>query len=209
MYVPKLYHHPFDNSVKKFISDNGFGVLVSQDNGKLTGTHISLELSGDSKRLEGHVSKANPQWKNFVNGSEVLAIFTGPHAYVSSSWYDHENVPTWNYIAVHVYGTIRITEGEELLQALTDLVDKYEKGRPGRVSVETMSKPFLESHIKALVGFAIDITDVQVAKKLSQNRDEKNHATIVERLENEGDSGSQRIAEEMRTSRTTKPDTLL
>ena len=92
---------------------------------KSIATHIPLELSKNKLGkdiLQGHVSKANPQWHHFKNNTEVLAIFTGPHGYISSSWYDFEEVPTWNYIAVHVYGTIKIIEGEELYNSLKQLV---------------------------------------------------------------------------------------
>jgi transcriptional regulator len=200
MYVPKLYHQPFDEHAKQFVRANAFGLLVSQVNGRITGTHIPLELNADSSALEGHASRGNPQWKNFANGEEVLAVFTGPHSYVSSSWYDHENVPTWNYIAIHIYGTIRIIEGEELLRSLTSIVDKYEHGRPGRVSVETMSPEFVESHVKGLVGFSIKINEVQVAHKLSQNRDDKNHQAIIDQLQKESNHDSLRIAEAMKAS---------
>ena len=204
MYVAKLNQHPFDDEVKNFVRTNAFGVLVSNGSGKICGTHIPLELSEDATRLEGHIARANPQWKNFSDADEVLAIFTGPHAYVSSSWYDHENVPTWNYIAVHIYGKIRVIDGEELINSLKKLVDKYENGRPNQVAVERMSKPFLTSHIHALVGFAIDITEVQVAYKLSQNRDDKNHRAIVDHLEKGGDENSTRVAEAMKSTRPYK-----
>src|SRR5436190_23118671 len=119
MYVPGYSRNQNIDEVKEFIKENSFGILVSSGSSKLHATHIPLELStnGNGKDiLTGHISKANPQWKNFNGSDRVLVIFNGPHAYVSSSWYDHENVPTWNYIAVHVYGIIKIIEGEKLLQ---------------------------------------------------------------------------------------------
>src|ERR1700712_1365723 len=118
MYIPPLYKNNDEAAVRDFIDKNSFGILISQVNAKLWGTHIPLGLDkNDSGQdiLTGHISKGNPQWKNFRDDSEVLAIFPGPHSYISSSWYDHENVPTWNYIAVHVYGKIKIIEGEKLV----------------------------------------------------------------------------------------------
>src|SRR5688500_16920562 len=128
----------------------------------------------------------------------MLVIFNGTHAYISSSWYDHENVPTWNYIAVHVYGTIKIIEGEKLLQALKNLVDRYEQKSANPVSVEKMSEKFLSREIKGIIGFEIEIEEIHSAYKLSQNRDEKNHTNIINELEKRDDSHSAAIAEEMK-----------
>src|SRR5690349_18720896 len=107
MYTPKIYQDNNPASIRKFIHENGFGILVSITGGQLWATHIPIMLSDDGTKLIGHVSRGNKQWKDFGT-QEVLTIFSGPHTYVSSSWYDHENVPTWNYLTVHVYGTIRI-----------------------------------------------------------------------------------------------------
>jgi transcriptional regulator len=154
--------------------------------------------------LTGHISKANPQWKEFEKSGDVLAIFPGPHAYISSSWYDHENVPTWNYLAVHVYGTIHIIEGEELKMQLAAMVDKYESLMPHPVSVENMSKGYVEKEMKGIVGFNISISEIQAAQKLSQNRDEKNYDRIIEGLENQGDRDSRLMARIMRAHKNIK-----
>jgi transcriptional regulator len=127
-----------------------------------------------------------------------MIIFPGPHAYVSSSWYDHENVPTWNYIAVHVYGKIKIIEGEELHAALKQLVDKYEKGSEHPVSIEKMSPEYVRQSIRGLIGFEIDITSIEASYKLSQNRDKKNYMNIINELEKRGDHDSKSVAAEMK-----------
>ncbi len=200
MYVPYFYKNENIEDVLDFIEKNSFSILISQSNSKLLATHIPLELDKNENGkpiLTGHISKSNPQWKNFVSDSNILVIFNGPHCYISSSWYDHENVPTWNYIAVHVYGKVKIIEGERLITALTKLVDKYEKQMENPVSVRTMSKEFLNKEIKGIVGFEIEITEIQSAYKLSQNRDKINHSNIVAELRKSGDNKSQKIAEEM------------
>ena len=197
MYRPKYARKDDQDSIMEFIKQNGFGIIVSQWSGKLLATHIPLELQDNSK-LFGHISRANPQWKNFETGREVLAIFTGPHAYISSSWYDHENVPTWNYIAIHVYGTIRVIEGDELLDSLKKLVDKYEATSQHPVSVERMSPDFVQQSLKGIVGFEISINTVEASYKLSQNRDKKNQLSIIAGLEKRNDSASQSIAFEMK-----------
>jgi transcriptional regulator len=198
MYVPKHFQNNDSGSIKDFIKYNGFGILVSQSNQKMLATHIPLEFSADETKLIGHISRANPQWKNFVAASEVLVIFSGPHAYISSSWYDHENVPTWNYIAVHVYGKVEIIEGEQLYQSLKHLVDKYEAGSTSPVSIEKMSPDYVRKSIQGLVGFEITINTIEAAYKLSQNRDKKNHGNIIRELENKADHGSREIAREMK-----------
>ena len=130
MYTPLHYKNENIDEVREFLKANSFGILINQTNGKLWGTHIPMELDTDENGraiLYSHISKANPQWESFNPEQEVLAIFQGPHSYVSSSWYEKEEVPTWNYIAVHVYGKVEIVEGEELMASLKKLVDKYER----------------------------------------------------------------------------------
>jgi transcriptional regulator len=198
MYVPKQFRNNDASTINDFIRHHGFGILVSLSDNKMIATHIPLELSADETKLTGHIARANPQWRSFSNNTEVMIIFPGPHAYVSSSWYDHENVPTWNYISIHVYGKIKIIEGEQLYSALTQLVNKYEKTSQYPVSVEKMSPEYVRQQIKGLVGFEIDITSIEAAYKLSQNRDKKNYLNVINELEKRGDHDSKSVASEMK-----------
>jgi transcriptional regulator len=201
MYTAIINKNDNLEQIHDFISKNSFGILVSQVNSKLWGTHIPLELEKNPERkdvLVGHIARANPQWKNFEDNSEILVIFQGSNTYISSSWYDHENVPTWNYIAVHVYGKIKIIEGERLVNVLKNIVDKYEKGSVKPVSVEGMSEKFLTQQLKGIVGFEIEIGEIQATYKLSQNRDAKNHENIVNELEKKADPNAHAIAQEMK-----------
>ena len=203
MYIPNYYKNENLEEVKSFLIKNSFGILINQTNGKLAGTHIPLELAIDedgSNVLTGHISKANPQWENFSNNEEVLTIFTGPHSYVSSSWYKKEDAPTWNYIAVHVYGTIKIIKGDELLNSLKKLVNKYEKNSRKPVSVEKMSEKTLKQ-INGIVGFKIQITEIQAAYKLSQTRKNSDYNTIINELETTKNTSSLEIAKEMKKRR--------
>lgn len=201
MYIPKYHRNENPEDLKRFISQNGFAVLISDVDGKPWATHLPLVLSGDGTRIHGHMSRGNQQWKNFNAQKEVLVIFHGPHTYISSSWYNHENVPTWNYIAVHVWGTIRITDGDELLTSLKELVNKYEKDSTKPVTVEGMSEKFLSAELRGIVGFEITIRKMEAAYKLSQNRDEINHRAIVHALEERRDEDSHKIAEAMKKDR--------
>ncbi|MDN4166188.1 FMN-binding negative transcriptional regulator [Cytophagales bacterium LB-30] len=200
MYIPKIFKQENPSEIKAFIEKNGFASLISQVEGKPWATHIPLvweEKNGKSV-LAGHISRGNAQWRAFTDQEQVMAIFMGPHAYVSSSWYNHENVPTWNYMAVHVYGNVRLTEGEELLASLKKLTDKYEQHSQNPVSVEGMSEKFLRNELKGLVGIEITITDIHAVHKLSQNRDTHNQQNIIAELEKTSDAGAHQIAQEMK-----------
>ena len=129
MYIPEYYKNENRPEIEAFLKANAFGILVNVIDGKPWATHVPLELveCPDGKRfLVAHISRENEQWKGLSPDEEVLAIFSGPHAYISSSWYDFEGVPTWNYSAVHVYGKPRILDESETIASLKALVDKYE-----------------------------------------------------------------------------------
>lgn len=200
MYIPEIYKNNNQQEVENFIIDNGFGIVVSQNNSKISATHVPLilkENNAGQKILEGHVSKSNPQGQNFTTNESVLAIFSGPNAYISSSWYDHENVPTYNYIAVHVYGKIKILNYDETVKSLKTLVDKYEQNVTNPIRVENLSKKtMLEA--RGIIGFQIEITSIEATKKLSQNRDEKNYNAIVAELEKTSKITDQLLANEMK-----------
>ena len=202
MYIPELYKNENQEEIQNFIHQNGFGILVNQTNGKLWATHIPLLLEERKEKqfLVGHVSKENPQAESFKTNDEVLAIFFGAHSYISSSWYDHENVPTWNYLAVHVYGKIKIHSLEESVEALKRLVDKYEIKSENPVRVEDLSKKTM-FQARGIVSFEIDITSLEGKKKLSQNRDDKNYKTIISKLEKSNDFQAIEVAKEMRKNR--------
>jgi transcriptional regulator len=204
MYIAKSNRNENPEELRQFIQENGFGLLISQVEGKPWATHVPMVLSADGRKLTGHLARGNKQWKDFEKESDVLAVFSGPHAYVSSSWYDHENVPTWNYIAVHVSGKIKIVEGEELMESLKDLTNKYEKASACPVSVEKMSPEFLKVELRGIVAFEINIEKLEGAYKLSQNRDDKNFARVIDELELRKEDGSSKIASAMREIRPLK-----
>jgi transcriptional regulator len=200
MYIPDLYKNENSEEINAFLKENSFGILINQTNGKLWATHIPLELdtNEDGKQiLYGHLSKENPQWKAFANDDQVLAVFSGPHSYISSSWYDHENVPTWNYIAVHVYGKIKIIEGEAVIESLKKLVNKYEQHSENPVRIEDLSQKTMRQTL-GIVAFEITIEEIQATKKMSQNRDDKNYQNIIAALEKTDKNESVAVANEMK-----------
>jgi transcriptional regulator len=199
MYTPDLYKNENPEEIRAFLKENSFGILINQTNGKLCATHIPIELerNTDGKEiLQGHISKLNPQAEGFAENDQVLAVFTGPHSYISSSWYDHENVPTWNYIAVHVYGRIKIVDEAATIEQLKKLVDKYEANSENPVRVENLSTKTMRE-AKGIFGFEIEIDEIQATKKLSQNRDDHNYKNIISELEKTENPQSIAVAKEM------------
>jgi transcriptional regulator len=196
MYTPAYAKNENEEDLKDFIRKNGFGIVVCTVDGKLWATHIPLILVGG--KLQGHISRGNKQWRALPQNEEVMVIFLGPHTYVSSSWYDHENVPSWDYVAVHVYGKAHIQSEEELIESLRQLTNKYEKDSVHPISVDTMSEKFVHAELRGTIGFEITIERMEASYKLSQNRDEKNHTQIISELEKRGDENSVSVANEMR-----------
>ena len=159
MYIPHYYKNENLEQVKAFLRENSFGILVNQVDGKPWATHIPLELDSDEDEkdiLVSHISKANPQWREFEKEPEVLCIFNGPHSYVSSSWYQEEEVPTWDYIGVHVYGKLTILDEEAVMRSMHKLVNKYKAKSKNPISLHDMSPKTLRQ-VKGVVGFKIEI----------------------------------------------------
>ena len=164
-------------------------------------THLPLELVSEGReyRLLGHFAHANQHRTAITAETEVLAIFHGPHTYISPRWYDHVNVPTWNYVSVHCYGKMRFIEGGELRSALDRLVRHYEGDLPTGYSIDRLPAEFFSGQVKGIVGFEITVSRIEAAGKLSQNRNAKDFATVMSELRNRGDENSLAVAEAMET----------
>lgn len=199
MYVPKYFQVKDVNEIIDFLKTNSFGILVTTRKGKPIATHLPFQLvkEEDDYYLTGHVAYGNPQWRTFETNEEVLVIFQGPHAYISSSWYKEENVPTWNYQAVHVYGRAELIDGEDLKLDLMKLLKKYEKHREKPVLWETLSPELLEKELKGIVGFKIKVENIQAAYKMSQNRNSEDYQNIITNLYEEQDVNSRQMAQLM------------
>ncbi len=201
MYVPKLYRNENADEIVSFIEKNNFGILVTQNaKQKIIATHVPFVISRKAGQviLTSHISRANEQWRNFEDLSQVLVIFHGEHSYISSSWYDHMNVPTWNYIAAHLYGKIKILNHESAMEHLSELVTQHEIHEKNPVSLASMGTGYVAGEMKGLVAFDIAVNEMYSAFKLSQNRDEKNMRNILLELEKRGDENSIAIAEAMK-----------
>jgi len=198
MHIPKLYKSEDTELMKKIISENAFALLISNKE-KLSATH-SMFLGNEGNGnfyLETHVSKSNFQAKVLENGDEVLCDFLGAHSYISSSWYNHINVSTWNYEAVQIRGTVELMNDEELYEHLRKLTFKYEKAQKCPVFMENMGDEFVRKEMKGAFGLKIIPTEIFIVQKLSQNRKEDDFQNIISHLENGGEN-ERKIAEKMK-----------
>jgi len=202
MYIPKLYREEDKQKILEFLTQNDFATLVTYDGEKPTASHLLMEVIEDGEKLfvNGHMSKANPLWKTFEKNPEALIIFQGPHTYISPTWYNHVNVPTWNYQAVHIYGSPRIvTDHDEAYLLLKNLINRYESGSHYRL--ETLPQDFVEKEMKGIVAFQVKVTRIEANYKLSQNRKDEDYHHIVSQLEGRDDEMSHGVAEAMKIKR--------
>ena len=201
MYVPKLYREEDRERIFEFLKQNNFPALVTHDGEKLIATHLPvevLEAEDGALTILGHMSRANPQWKSFGD-QEVLLIFQGAHTYISPRWYNHVNVPTWNYLMAHLYGKVRVVEGDELYSLLSSLVQNHEAQTSYRL--EGLPQDFVMSQMKGTIGFQIQVARLEAGFKLSQNRDDEDHRNIISELEKRSDDLSHGVANAMRDNR--------
>jgi transcriptional regulator len=203
MYVPKLFENKDTESILQFIQKHPFGILVTQGVENIVATHIPLllyKLENGNYVLRGHIARANDQHLNWQKSGEtdVLTIFTGAHAYISSSWYEKPNVSTWNYIAVHAYGKLRILEGEALHAAMSDLTRHFEAGQAKPMLVEKMPTDMVRRELRGIVGFEIAIEKLQGKEKLSQNRNPADYQNIIHELEQSSYPEAKAVADAMR-----------
>ena len=207
MYIPKLYQVTDETVISKFIQQNSFATLVSCEQQTPVATHLPLELvqnANGEKFLNGHIARANKHWQTFNSANDVLAIFSGPHTYVSARWYNHLNVPTWNYMVVHAYGKPRlITDHNELYAMLEQLVDKYETNavtdKPYKL--ETLPPEYVKREMRGIVGFEIKIERFEAKFKLSQNRQQRDYDNVIAELQKSDDSNALAVAQAMAENR--------
>jgi len=202
MYIPKLYREEDRSKILEFLKQNEFSTLVTYDGEKPTASHLLMEVidAGEKFFVNGHMSRVNPLWKTFEKNTEALVIFQGPHTYISPTWYNHVNVPTWNYQAVHIYGKPRIVEdSNESYLLLKKLIDRHEAG--SHYKMETLPPDFVEKEMKGIVAFQIEVTRIEVNYKLSQNRSDEDYQNIVSRLDEREDEMSRGVAEAMKRQR--------
>lgn len=199
MYVPPAFAVDDVPHLQAFMAAHSFALLTSLQEGRLFATHLPLLVEtgvscGEFGALVGHVARANPQWRDLA-AAETLAVFSGPHAYISPTWYAAENVvPTWNYVAVHAYGTAELIDEEaSVLEVLRRTVDVYERTREQPWSYAE-DDPFVKKMAGAVVAFRIRITRLEGKGKLNQNHPAERRDRVIAGLSTQLDENSQAIA---------------
>ncbi|MDQ0188518.1 FMN-binding negative transcriptional regulator [Alicyclobacillus cycloheptanicus] len=195
MYVPKSFCMDNPDEITAFVHAHSFGVLVSTTEARPVATHLPLVYDAEAHCLFSHMAKANPQAQT-LHGQDVLAIFSGAHAYISPAWYEvPAAVPTWNYTAVHMYGRCtRIEDQEALADLLERMIRFYE---PSSSLPKQQHEGFYRNMMNAIVGFRIDVTDIQGAAKLSQNKSVEIRQRVVAQLRATGDVNAAAVAQAM------------
>jgi transcriptional regulator len=189
LYVPPHFRVEDRVVLVDFMRAHAFATLVASDDGGLQVSHVPIlvDVFGDKIVLRGHVAKANGQWEALEGAKHVMAIFHGPHAYVSPTWYvTQPSVPTWNYAVVHAHGKARVTDEAELHEVVSDLAAKYEAGNKPPWKLSEQPAAYVSSMLGMIVGFEIEVLRIEGKFKLSQNRAVE-IPRVTERLEAAGE----------------------
>ncbi|HWO95770.1 MAG TPA: FMN-binding negative transcriptional regulator [Bacillus sp. (in: firmicutes)] len=198
MYIPKHFKIDDEEVICDFIEKYSFATLFSQHQGEPYATHLPLMLNKSENALYGHFARPNEQWKDAEN-QQVLAVFQGPHCYISPSWYETTMaVPTWNYVSIHLYGKMEIVEDQKVIfDSLNDMVNKYE-GPDSSYNLKDVDSRFLEGMNKGIVAFKIKITKIEAKAKLSQNHPVERQELIIKQLENTSNQDNIQVASLMK-----------
>ena len=185
MYIPKAFEESDKTKLLNFIKNHSFGIMFSDNGNGPFATHLPFIMNeniGGNGSLFSHMAKANPHWRD-LNDKEVLVVFSGPHAYISPTWYGEPNtVPTWNYVAVHVYGTFKMIEDKEKTKRIIeDTVHFYESSLPNPWAVQ-FEQQYVSGLLNALVAFEIEITKIEGKWKLSQNHSIQRQKNLAKNL---------------------------
>jgi len=203
MYIPPAFRVEDASKLAEFIRQHSFATLITHDGTAPFASHLPMLFhpdAGSHGTLVSHMARANPQWQHFASGAEVLAIFHGPHSYISPSWYQTEPaVPTWNYATVHAYGVPKVlVEHERVVALLRDTVSKYEASFeqpwPG-----DLPDGFRDKLMHGIVAFEIPVTRIEGKFKLGQNRPATDIRGVFGALSRSSDAESLAVAQMMLT----------
>ncbi len=198
MYVPPPFAQTDPAEIATFMRKHSFATVVTHDGHVPFASQVPVlhyREPGPHGRIIAHIARANPQWRHFDNGQEVLVMFHGPHAYISPAWYQTQPaVPTWNYAAVHAYGRPRIiTNHSVLVSMLEELVETYERDRENRWP-GVLPEEYRDKMIGGIVGFEIEITRIEAKYKLGQNRSAADIQSVVSALGASSDETGRELA---------------
>ena len=201
MYNLPYFKEQDQDTVLQFIKENPFAFLCgcdSANNPVATQVPVFIDEREGKLFLSGHIMKNTDHHKAFLHNSNVLAVFTGAHTYVSSSWYqEKEQASTWNYISVHAKGVLKFLDHQALLGVLKRTTNHFENNPYSGANFDDLPTEYVERLSKAIVAFEVEVGTIDNVFKLSQNRDEKSYHNIIGKLESQ-DADGKRIADEMR-----------
>ena len=200
MYIPQEFNIEDEEIIRSFIRANPLGTFITTFGGAQPYiTHLPFLLIEDQSGfyLEAHIAKENLHSRILMNDKDSTIVFTGAQGYISSSVYGHENVPTWNYQAVHVHGKLEMLDDKELIQHLKASVKFFERGRENPLELASISKELLNAYLPDIIGFRLNPYKVEAAFKLSQNRNETDFTSIVNDVEQRPDGRA--LAQAMKT----------
>ena len=197
MYLPSYFEENDREVLYATIRENNFGTLINQVDGALFATHLPFMIEDD--KLVAHMARANPQWKGFEPNASVLCVFQGPHAYISPSWYETENmVPTWNYVSVQVRGSARIIDDPQAVYDIQKrMVDFQEGGLATPWRLEGADRSQIDGLIRAIVAFEIPIDQIHGKAKMNQNRSAADQRGAIAGLRETGRPSDAMVADYM------------
>ena len=208
MYTPRHFRLDDPDAIAKVLREHSFGTLVTAFDGEPLATHLPFVFEadrGEHGTLVTHMARANPQWRQFERyereGGLALAIFQGPHSYISPSWYsdDEPAVPTWNYVTVHAYGRPVILDDPAEVRALLDrLVDTNEAGLDPEWSLSSQAEDYLDLRARGIVAFELPLERIEAKAKLSQNKPDEVRVEVADQLEAQRWSDGAALARLMR-----------
>jgi transcriptional regulator len=206
MYTPKAFEVTDLAVLHAAMKHSELATLVTMTTQGLVATHLPLlldETKGEYGTLTGHVSRANPQWRETDTEAEALIIFLGPDTYVSPNWYPAKQetgrvVPTWNYAAIHAYGRLTFYEDPEWLRTMvTELTKRHEASFPAPWQVTDAPPVYIDSQLKAIVGFEFRILRLEGKQKFNQNRSVEDRLGVIEGLRELGSERKTEVADLM------------
>jgi transcriptional regulator len=202
VYLPPAFTESRPEVLIEHIERYDFGLLVSHSDDGIVASHVPfvVDRDGDNLHLHAHLARPNPQVRQLARGGEVLAIFHGPHAYISPNWYGSgPSVPTWNYVDVHAYGIVRLVEDGDWLRRLLRLLSERHEARslvPWRM--DELPESYVEGMLRGIIGLDVAVSRLEGKYKLSQNRPASDRPRVIAALEDRGDADSQAVARLMR-----------
>lgn len=205
MYLPPPFTAPPADELHRLIAAHPLGMLVAPTSHGLDAVHIPFLFDpARADALLAHLARANPFWQQVADGAEVLVVFRGVDGYMSPNWYPskaetHRHVPTWNYQVVHVHGRLRIRDDERFVRGVVARLTRvHEAAQPVPWKMGDAPADYLGEQLAKIVGLEVEVTRMEGKIKLSQNRDARDFAAIVQTLE---EGGQHALAAEMKRTR--------